>query len=404
MNLFKISQYGVFTTAIAALVSLSLLFLINNTMGAEASSDIRYIYNWALSLSIVLCFGWDSAIVRVSQSEAKYIYHLTGSTIPILSLLLCLIYYCTSLKIFLILALSLCFLSILLKYNYFRSVNEFKKYILGINIYDKILRLLLFVAVIYLFNDYILLIFTILYLISQIRLNEFRLADAIEGGRLYIKGIIKPMNLGFLLAGAYMIFMSRGIYLTGSMLSVEMLRGVDFVLLLSAFLFVPIQTIIKFHEVSVNEDEKVYLSNESSRAQLKVVAMEALIFLSILFMVILLDELFLGKDLSSVILVGVLSITVLMSTFPNPAQILTANKNFSALIVLFLIVCSLLLMSSYIDLFLNKALLFSIGVVMSLSVFVLYNFKFLSKTFFLIRIVRTIVFLIILYSLYLVLI
>lgn len=403
MNLFKISQYGVFTTAISALASLALLFLINNTMGVEASSDIRYVYNWALSLSIILCFGWDSAIVRVSQREAKQIYRLTSGAIPIFSLLLCLIYYYYSThKIILMLALALSFVSVLLKYNYYRSNNDFKKYILGINIYDKIFRLLLFVVLIYFFDNNVLLLFTVLYVVCQIRLRKFNLTGAIKGWGIYIKGVIKPINLGFLLAGAYMIFMSRGIYLTGSTLNIEELRGVDFVLLLSAFLFVPIQTISKFHEVSGNEDEKVYLTNESSRAQLKVVMMESIIFLSILFIVLLLDEMFLGEKISSIILVGVLSIIVLMSTFPNPAQILTANKSFSALFIIFVIVSTLLFSSGYIELFVNKALLFSTGVILTLCVFTLANFDFLSRNFILIRIFRTIIFLVVLYSLYLV--
>jgi hypothetical protein len=228
----------------------------------------------------------------------------------------------------LIAIISFSFMSVLIRFNYVRSVGRFEEYILGINVYDKLLRLFLIMVGVYFFEENVLSFFVCCYLIFYFFSSDFDLSSIFQGAALYCRGLYGKLNVGFLFAGAYMVFMSRGIYLIGEDLPLLVLREIDFSLLMSAFLFVPIQTIVKYHEVGDGTNKAMYLTDGPSRVQYKVILLEFFVFIGVVGAGVFLSDYFIGNKIDTKVLCGVLAITVLMSTFPNPVQVLTVNQNY----------------------------------------------------------------------------
>jgi hypothetical protein len=388
MNLFKVSNLGLITTAFSAIASFMFFGATNFFLNDEEAASFRYLMNWGLTLSLILCFGWDSAIARVSTAKAVLLKDFSQQVLPVVSLLFCVIGLIMSSDSLLIFSFSITLVSVLIYYNFIRAKGEFTQYIFGLNVYDKALRVLVFVIVALVFHENLFPVFIIIYQLSVFRIRKNIISLVREGGSYFVSSIRRKQNIMYLMAGAYMAFSTKGVYLLDSGGAPDALIALDFVLLCSMFLLVPIQTIMKFKEVVSTEGDSIKF-NDGFSHNIKISLVEMFIVVLICIVIFVSETLVGFNGLHSDMVLGVLCLHVAISTFPNPMQILAAESSLiKGLITVSILILAMLTILN-IDSYLDKFLIISV-VVLLVHIAMAYMAKnVFSKQFLLLRWLRT---------------
>lgn len=403
MNLFRVTNYGLYSTVFTALVSFLFFGAVNYFLTVSDAAEFRYLLNWALSLSLIFALGWDSAITRLTIRDAAKLKEFAERVLPYLTLLTCLASFWIKSDYLLISSMIMALVSVLIHYNYKRAEGNFISYIIGWNVLDKGYRLLVFLIVVLSFNEHLFALFVILYQLAVTR------SPLLEPKRLYelllffFRGILRAQNISYMLAGGFMVMASKGVYLSGSDYSDNILNSLDFVLLFCMFLLVPIQSVMKYKEISVGGDYEIILGGHDNSSELKICILELIVVMGICAVMMLADIYWGRIDLDANVIAGALILHIFISNIPNPIQVLAAyHKNNAALVVLLLLMLAVILSLQF-EMVQYRFWIYTVAVFFSQLVLVVSLPSIFKGKFLAIRFVRTIfltVFCVIVWSAY----
>jgi hypothetical protein len=401
MTPYKISVIGLLSTGYTASMSIVLLYLANAFLDTASAAEFRFEYNWALTLSLIFALGWDSAIVRTNKVDADHLKRFSAFTLPLVSIILSILnIFIIENNLVSIFSLTCLLVSVLIFHNHSRHENNFIKYILGFNVLDKTLRTIVFFSLVLLFTVHLIDIFTIVYALVFLLSHKFQRKIVLSDFNKFISGLSKYQNIGFLVAGSYMAFMSKGIYLFNPNLADGDLIKLDLILLLASFLFVPIQSIQKFMEMPTHSPDKQEFHSVFSVKELsKLIAIESLVLFVIIVILNFYSVDIIGQGISLQKISELLIITVLLTIFANPIQFLSVNHFYKQIALyvalLFFVVILLNIVGSYYE----QLYVLYVGSVFFASLLILANLSYFSLSFIFFRFFRTVFFVFILIGL-----
>jgi hypothetical protein len=390
MNLFRVTNYGLYSTAFTALASFLFFGAVNYFLTLDDAAEFRYLLNWALSLSLIFALGWDSAITRLTMRDAAKLKEFAERVLPYLTLLACLASLWIKSDYLLISSMIMALVSVLIHYNYKRAEGNFISYIIGLNVFDKGYRLLAFLIVVLSFNEHLFALFVILYQLAVTRSPLFEPKRLYELILFFFRGILRAQNISYMLAGGFMVMASKGVYLSGYDYSDNILNSLDFVLLFCMFLLVPIQSVMKYKEISVGGNYEIILGGHDSSSELKICVLELAIVMGICAAMMLADIYWERIELDANVIAGALILHIFISNIPNPIQVLAAyHKNITALVVLLFLILAVIL-SLQIDIVQDRFWIYTVAVFFSQLILVVTLSSVFKGKFLAIRFVRTI--------------
>ncbi|MEM8858757.1 MAG: hypothetical protein AAGD96_10580 [Chloroflexota bacterium] len=317
------------TTGLAASLNLASFALASIWLPTEQLVAFRLIMNTAITSGTLLCLGWDSSVVRLQPAERL---GLLSSALGLLG--------CVSLFLFVIgthlgvtssfgpyaLGLSLgCLIAYtILHFNVLRADGAYVSYFIGINFLDKMWRAGVVAIACFLgggllyFSLFLGIIAWVFLLALQKRVRpSFKLAKV----KNFAKYPNRHRNVFFLASTAFMFWLARAVYFLTPRSEVDALIAIDLAMMLGAFLFVPLQSVLKVHEAERYRSGGSLFAHAKPKQLWQLFGLDVLILLGAFLVLVLYDHYVLHSAFDYNVGFTVLAGTVLISASPNLLQL-----------------------------------------------------------------------------------
>ena len=371
---------GLITAGTSSVINLLGLILLEYILAPELLAEIRNYLNLCIYIGILLCFGWDTLIVKLKANTAgtlvKYFFYsqvaITVIGLPFTT------QNWTFINIFLI---SLLIAFPTLNYNALRPNKKYLLYFIGLNIIDKIFR---FFAILISVNlnlqnfpqNLILALFFLNFLNYFIfRRQSNKISNDITRAQSIneIISVFKSSTyINTLLASLSMMILVRGLYFAIPIDLVITKNTLDFTALFASFLFIPVQSLLKVKETEKYQKRSIIKVSLSEYSGTKFILLEILLIILLMASFVLFSfHIKFQPHIEYVTLVFVSFIV--FTTYPSLLQLLVHDENRSLYLwSLSFLLCSVI---SYFYIFRNP------HVVVYIQSFLLIYYVFLLSLF-----------------------
>ena len=325
---------GLITAGTSSVINLLGVILLEYILEAKILAEIRNYLNLSIYIGILLCFGWDTLIVKLKGKTASKLvqYFFFAQVVVTIMLLPFTTQNWTFINIFLI---SLLIAFPTLNYNALRPNKKYILYFIGLNIIDKLLRFgaISISATLNLQNFSQNLILTLFlvnflnYFIYLRQINKITGDDSSDGSTTEIMNVFKfSAYINTLLASLSMMILVRGLYFAVPIDLAVAKNTLDFTALFGSFLFIPVQSLLKVKETEKYQKPSIVKVSLSEYGGTKFMLLEILLILLLIASFLLFCFYIKFQPDTEYVTIVFISF-IIFTTYPSLLQLLVHDEN-----------------------------------------------------------------------------
>lgn len=343
----KVGLYGLLglvSTAFAAALNLAGFTVAALWLDEAVLVEFRLVLNTAIIAGTLACLGWDSAAVRLGPAARGRLDGTAFGLLGLMALLLAGLVWVLGgpqagpvPTYGLGVAIGCVFAYGIVHFNIARADGRYWTYFLGLNIADKAWRTLAIITAAVLAGALLypvlfagLVVWAVGLRVRAVQLNRAHKSPTrpsqmlAQSARDIGRFAARPngyLNVSFFVSSAFVFYLTRAAYFLTPTSQAQALIAIDLAMMIGAFFFVPVQSVLKIHEAERYRGGGNLFAQARIPALWRLFALETAMVLGAVLVLVVYDRTVLGGGLQMPTALALLAAMVIASSLPNMVQI-----------------------------------------------------------------------------------